>query len=58
MSFPSRTPAAVPNMNAISPKATIFKVVALRKASADVVAPTDVPSSMTTIYISAFEAVS
>ena len=38
--------------------ATIFNVSRLRNASALVVAPTDVPRIITTLYISALEAVS
>ena len=56
--LPNTTPAAVPKQKAISPSATIFNVSRLRNASALVVAPTDVPSIITTIYISALEAVS
>ena len=52
------TPAAVPNAKATSPSATILRVSRLRNASALVVAPTDVPSKITTIYINALEAVS
>jgi hypothetical protein len=58
MSLPNNTPAAVPNANAISPSITILIVLRFRNASALVVAPTDVPSSMTTMYISALDAVS
>ena len=49
--LPNNTPAAVPNANAISPNATIFNVSRLRNASALVVAPTDVPRIITTMYI-------
>ena len=58
ISLPKSTPAAVPNAKAISPSATIFKVSTFKKASALVVAPTEVPSRITTIYISALDAVS
>ena len=58
ISLPNRTPAAVPNMNAISPSPTILRVSQFRNASALVVAPTEVPSRITTIYIRALEAVS
>ena len=47
-----------PTMNAIKPRATIFNVVIFRNASALVVAPTEVPSRITTMYIIALEAVS
>ena len=56
--LPNNTPAAVPNINAMSPSATIFKVVAFKNASALVDAPTDVPSKITTMYINALDAVS
>ena len=56
--LPNRTPAAVPNAKAIRPNATIFKVSQFRNASALVVAPTEVPRRITTIYIMALEAVS
>ena len=49
---------AVPNANAIRPRTTILIVSILRNASALVVAPTDVPSRITTMYIIALEAVS
>ncbi len=58
ISLPKSTPAAVPNANAIKPRATIFKVSQFRNASALVVAPTEVPSRITTMYISALDAVS
>ena len=57
-SLPNRTPAAVPNINAISPSATIFNVVVFKNASALVDAPTEVPSRITTMYINALDAVS
>ena len=56
--FPNSTPAAVPNANATRPSKTMKSVSVLRKASALVVAPTDVPSMITTMYMSAFDAVS
>ena len=58
ISLPSSTPAAVPKAKAIRPRATIFSVSAVRKASALAVAPTEVPSRITTIYIIALDAVS
>ena len=58
MILPNTTPAAVPNANAIRPNTTIFNVSKFRNASALVVAPTDVPSRITTIYINALDAVS
>ena len=56
--LPNKTPAAVPTINATRPNTTIFKVLAFKKASALVVAPTEVPSKITTMYISALLAVS
>ena len=58
ISLPNSTPAAVPNANATRPRTTILSVLALRKAAAEVVAPTLVPSRITTMYISALLAVS
>ena len=51
ISLPKRTPAAVPNINATNPNPTILSVSQFKNASALVVAPTDVPSKITTIYI-------
>ena len=45
-------------MKAIRPRATIFSVSAFRNASALVVAPTEVPNRITTMYIRALDAVS
>ena len=50
--------SAVPNANAIRPRITILIVSQFRNASALVVAPTEVPRTITTIYIRAFDAVS
>ena len=58
ITLPITTPAAVPNANATRPRITILIVFIFKKASALVVAPTLVPSNITTIYISAFDAVS
>ena len=58
ISLPNKIPITVPRMNAIRPSRVILRVLTLRKASALVVAPTDVPSRITTIYIIAFEVVS
>ena len=58
ISLPNNTPAAVPNANATSPSTTILIVSQFKNASALVVAPTEVPSRITTIYINAFDAVS
>ena len=58
INLPNNTPAAVPNANATRPSATIFSVSQLRNASALVVAPTEVPSRITTMYIRALDAVS
>ncbi len=58
ISLPNNTPAAVPTQKATSPNTTILRVEALKNASALVEAPTEVPSRITTIYISALEAVS
>ena len=58
ISFPNNTPAAVPTANATKPNTTIFNVATFKNASALVVAPTLVPSRITTMYISAFDAVS
>ena len=55
---PSMTPPKVPKAKAARPSTTIFKVATLRKFSALVEAPTDVPRRITTIYIRALEAVS
>ena len=56
--LPKSTPAAVPNTKATSPRITILMVVIFKNASALVVAPTEVPSKITTIYINALDAVS
>ena len=58
ISFPNNTPEAVPIAKAIRPRPTIFNVLSLKNASADVDAPTEVPSRITTIYINALDAVS
>ena len=58
ISLPNSTPAAVPKQKAIRPRKTILIVLIFKKASALVVAPTEVPNRMTTIYISALDAVS
>ena len=58
ISLPKSTPAAVPNINAIRPNTTILIVSQFRNASALVVAPTEVPSRITTMYINALDAVS
>jgi hypothetical protein len=58
MILPKRTPAAVPNIKATRPSPTILRVSQFRNASALVVAPTEVPSRITTMYIMALEAVS
>ena len=58
MSLPKITPAAVPNANAISPRITILIVVTFKNLSALVVAPTERPRTITTMYIRALEAVS
>ena len=58
INFPRSTPPAVPTAKATRPRTTILRVDAFRNASALVVAPTEVPSRITTIYIKALEAVS
>ena len=58
INLPNRVPAAVPNAKATRPNATIFNVSTFKNASALVVAPTDVPSKITTMYINALDAVS
>ena len=50
ISLPRRTPAAVPNANAIRPRATIFSVLIFRNASALVVAPTAVSYTHLDVY--------
>ena len=57
-SLPKSTPPMVPKINAVRPRATILMVVTFKNASALVVAPTEVPSRITTIYIRALLAVS
>ena len=57
-SLPKSTPAAVATAKAISPSPTILRVSNLRNASAEVVAPTEVPRRITTMYIRALLAVS
>ena len=58
MILPNNTPAAVPMAKATRPRTTIFNVVGTRKFAPLVLAPTDVPSRITTIYINALDAVS
>ena len=57
-SLPKSTPAAVATAKAIRPRPTILSVSSLRNASAEVVAPTEVPRRITTMYIRALLAVS
>jgi hypothetical protein len=57
-SLPNKVPAAVPHINATSPRITILIVLQFKNASALVEAPTDVPRRITTMYIIALEAVS
>ena len=58
ISLPNKTPPAVPTAKATRPSPTILSVSTFKNASALVVAPTDVPRMITTMYISALEAVS
>ena len=53
INLPNSTPAAVPNANATRPNTTILIVSKFKNASSLVVAPTEVPSKITTMYINA-----
>lgn len=57
ISFPNRTPPAVPTQNANRPKKMIAIVCGFRNFSALAVAPTVTPKKMVTMFISSFCAV-
>jgi len=54
MSFPSRSPPTVLNMNAARPRKTMPSVCPVKKVSALAVAPTVTPKKTVTMLISAF----
>ena len=57
MIFARKRPAAVEKPKATTPMAIIMRVWGLRKMSADMVRPTEVPRKMVTMFISSLEEV-